>query len=243
MALRKGEKTASGLIALEGLHLVEEALRSGLRVPVIFVRSGSLGLLERLRVPVWAEVLELPPDIFASAVSTESPQPIAALAEAPAFSSETVFAQKDPLVLISAGLQDPGNLGTMVRSAEAFGAAGLITLAGTASIWNTKALRASAGSAFRLPVLALKEDQLFAALRDHGIRAVAATIENGTPAHETDFTQPTALFIGNEGNGLPENILRACDARITIRCPGPVESLNAAIATSILLYEASRQRG
>jgi TrmH family RNA methyltransferase len=242
MALRKGEKTASGLIALEGLHLVEEALRSGLRVLVIFVRSGSLGLLQRLSVPVWTEVLELPPDIFASAVSTESPQPIAALAEAPVFSSETVFAPKNPLVLVSAGLQDPGNLGTMVRSAEAFGAAGLMSLAGTVSIWNPKALRASAGSAFRLPVIALKEDRLFSALRDRGIRTVATTIENGTPAHEIDFTQPTALFIGNEGSGLPENILRACDARTTIRCPGPVESLNAAIATSILLYEAWRQR-
>jgi RNA methyltransferase, TrmH family len=241
-ALRKGEKTDSGLIALEGQHLVEEALRSSLPITTLFVRSGSLSLLDNLQLPTHTEILELPPDIFASAVTTESPQPIAALAEAPAFTLETLLAKPHPLIIVSAGLQDPGNLGTIVRSAEAFGATGIIALPGTVSIWNAKALRASSGSAFRLPVVTATSKDLFPVLHAQGIRVVAATLDRGTPAQQFNLTQPMAVFIGNEGSGLSPELANQCDERITIPSPGPVESLNAAIAASILLYEASRQR-
>jgi TrmH family RNA methyltransferase len=206
------------------------------------VRSSNLALLDSLRLSAETEILELPPDIFASAVTTESPQPIAALAEAPAFTLERVLAAPNPLLVISAGLQDPGNLGAIVRSAEAFAATGVITLPGTVSIWNAKALRASAGSAFRLPVVASGSKDLFSTLRKHGISAIATTVDGGTPAEQLDLNQPIALLIGNEGSGLPEELIRQCDARVTIPTPGPIESLNAAMATSILLYEASRQR-
>jgi len=241
-ALRKGEKTESGLIALEGQHLVEEALRSHLRIATLFVRSGSLGLLDDLPLSPHTETLELPPDIFASAVTTESPQPIAALAEAPAFTLEKILGQPHPLIVVSAGLQDPGNLGTIVRSAEAFGASGIVALPGTVGIWNAKALRASSGSAFRLPVALATGKDLLAALKAHRIRAVATTVDRGTPAQQLNLTQPIALFIGNEGSGLSSELASQCDEQITIPSPGPVESLNAAIAASILLYEASRQR-
>jgi TrmH family RNA methyltransferase len=242
LALRKGEKNSSGRVALEGLHLVEEAVRSGLHLPTIFVKAGNQGLLQHLDLSSRTEILELPPDVFSSAVSTESPQPIAALAEAPEFSLETILSNRNPIILVSAGLQDPGNLGTIIRSAEAFGAAGLIALPGTVSIWNPKTLRASAGSAFRLPVVQAKEDELFSLLRARRIRSVSTTVKSGIPAQQLDFLQPSALFIGNEGSGLPDKILRACDTHVTIPCPGQVESLNAAVAASILLYEASRQR-
>jgi TrmH family RNA methyltransferase len=242
LALRKGERTASGLVALEGLHLVEEAFRSGLRLSTVFIRTGSLGLLQHLNLSSGTEILELPSDVFASAVSTESPQPIAALAEVPVFSVETILSSSNPIILVSAGLQDPGNVGTIIRSAEAFGAAGLITLPGTVSIWNPKTLRASAGSAFRLPIVQAKEDELLSSLRARKIRSVSTTVESGIPAQQMDFSQPSALFIGNEGSGLSERIRHACNAHVTIPCPGQVESLNAAVAASILLYEASRQR-
>ncbi len=241
-ALRKGEKNDAGLIALEGRHLVEEALRSGLRITALFVRSGSLGLLKDLPLPVHTEILELPPDIFSSAVTTESPQPIAGLAVAPGFTLDNILAKPRPLILVSAGLQDPGNLGTIVRSAEAFGASGIVALPGTVSIWNPKALRASSGSAFRLPFVSTSANDLFAALRKYRIRTVATAADSGTPAPQANLSQPIALFIGNEGNGLASELANRCDVRITIPCPGPVESLNAAIAASILLYEASRQR-
>ena len=242
-ALKKSETTASGLVAVEGLHLVEEALRSGLRVETVFVRSGSLGLLGGLRVADDAEVLELPADVFESAVTTESPQGIAALVEAPAFSLEQVLSGASPLVVVAAGLQDPGNLGTIVRSAEAFGASGLVALPGTVSVWNAKALRASSGSAFRLPVVSASEKELLEMLRSRRVRSLATVLDGGVAAQAVDLSGPVALFIGNEGSGLSAELVNACDALVTIPCPGPVESLNAAIAASVLLYEASRQRG
>jgi RNA methyltransferase, TrmH family len=241
-ALRKGEKTGTGLVAIEGMHLVEEALRSGLRLSAVFVRSSSLNLLNQLRISDDIEILELPADLFESAVTTESPQGIAALAEAPAFTFENILAAPQPLIVVSTGLQDPGNLGTVIRSAEAFGATGLIALPGTVSIWNPKTLRASSGSAFRLPIVPASSKDLLQTLRASGIRALATTVNGGAPAQQVDLSQPTALFIGNEGSGLSAELIRECDGSITIPCPGPVESLNAAIATSILLYEAARQR-
>ena len=241
-ALTRGGMNAEGRIGLEGLHLVEEALRTGLAMPTIFLRSGSAALLDNLHVPGGTEIVELPPEVFHSAVTTESPQGIAALACPRSFTLADIFACTSPLLVVTAGLQDPGNLGTLVRSAEAFGASGLLTLPGTVSLWNAKSLRASSGSAFRLPVVSVQEEELLAELRNHGVRLLAATAIAGTQAPDTDLTQPVALLIGNEGAGVPEALLRRCDGSITIPCPGPVESLNAAIAGSILLYEAARQR-
>ena len=152
---RSASRTEHGHIAIEGEHLLLEAIAAGLTIPAVFIRQGSESLLDHLQLPDTAEIIALPPDIFASAVSTESPQGIAALVDPPAFTLDHILnARGTPLILIAAGLQDPGNLGTLIRSAEAFAATGLITLPGTVSPWNQKALRASAGSVFRLPVIA-----------------------------------------------------------------------------------------
>jgi RNA methyltransferase, TrmH family len=243
----RASRTEHGRIAIEGEHLLAEAISTGLTIGSVFVRAGSEHLLDllnddRLKDFTATEILVLPPDVFASAVSTEAPQGIAALVEPPAFSLDQVLAGAAPLVMVSAGLQDPGNLGTLIRSAEAFGASGVILLPGTVSPWNQKALRASAGSVFRLPVVSASEDEAFAALKAAGITTLAAVAAQGEalPAH--DLSLATALILGNEGSGISEDILGRADGRITIPCPGPVESLNAAIAGSVLLYEASRQR-
>ena len=187
--------------------------------------------------------MRLTDEVFASVVETQSPQGVAALIVPPVPSIEDILV-RTPLVLIAAGLQDPGNLGTLVRSAEAFGATGVLTTPGTVSAWNQKALRASVGSVFRMPVVAATLEDV-AALKSRGLRLLAAVgaHEFGVPAaHATDFTAPCALLIGNEGAGLSQEWLALADGRVTIPCPGPVESLNAAVAGSLLLYEASRQR-
>ncbi len=227
-----------GSIGIEGEHLLLEALRSKLTFEAVFVVAGSEAWLEQLPLPQEVEILSLPADIFASAVTTETPQPIAALVRAPDFELEALAT--DPLIVISAGLQDPGNLGTLIRSAEAFGASGLIALPGTVSQWNSKALRASSGSAFRLPVLNCGVAESIAFLRSRDIQLLAAAAGGNSPIY--DLRRPTAILIGNEGAGLSEELLNLADARITIPCPGITESLNAAVAGSILLYEASRQR-
>jgi len=252
----------SGLIGLEGLHLVEEALRSGLGVQTIFVRTGSEALVDSLKellqagresrsVGVTPEILSVPEEVLRSAVTTESPQAIAAIAAPPVFTIEALSdgalraRGRTPLVLVLAGLQDPGNVGTILRSAEAFGADGVLALPGTASAWNAKSLRASMGSAFRLPLIAVTADEAFTFLHREGVRSLAAVAPAHPRAHALggiDLGSPVALWIGNEGSGLATEVIAACDAAVTIPCPGPVESLNAAIAASVLLYEASRQR-
>jgi RNA methyltransferase, TrmH family len=236
--LRRSTNIDRGQIAIEGEHLLREAMRSGLRVRTIFVRSGSEGLLPA-RTPDNAEVLRLSQNIFQSAASTEHPQGIAAIVDAPEFRFEQML-RGTPLLIIAGALQDPGNLGALVRSAEAFGATGFILLPGTVSLWNAKALRASSGSAFRLPVLAMTADEAFTALHAKGIPVFAAVARGGDI--RADLSDATALLLGNEGAGLPEVWLSKVDRQITIPCPGAVESLNAAIAGSILLYEAARQR-
>lgn len=240
--LKQG-RTKSGLIAIEGEHLLKEALRSGLTVQTIFVRRGMERRLEAIlsgQVPSeGTEVLLLESDLFRSASATENPQGLAALLKPPEFSLSAAF-EGTPLLLVAAGIQNPGNLGTLVRSAEAFGATGVLLLPGTVSLWNAKTLRASSGSAFRLPSFAISEEEAIELLRRHGVRLFAATPHGGS--HSPDLAQPAAILLGNEGAGLPEHWLLRADQTVTIPCPGAVESLNAAVAGSVLLYEAARQR-
>jgi TrmH family RNA methyltransferase len=261
-AFARSPRDGTEVIGIEGEHLLAEALRSGLRLRTVFLRADpdrrdtSLRILERLALPAAVPIVSLNPAVFSSAVDTESPQGIAALVEPPHFSFAEALGELDtpmprathpaPLVLITAALQDPGNFGSLIRSAEAFGATGVIALPGTVDVWNGKALRASAGSAFRVPVVPEKSPIAFATLGERKIpilAAVAATASSGSiPCSEYDLTRPAAILIGNEGSGLSQDLLDRAQARIAIPMPGPVESLNAAVAASILLYEAARQR-
>jgi RNA methyltransferase, TrmH family len=237
-------RLSGGLVGIEGETLLGEALRSGMMLKTVFVRAGRelpAGL------PRGLEVVWLAEEVFASAVETQSPQGVAALMVPPVWKLEDVV-RDGALMLVAAGLQDPGNLGTLVRSAEAFGAAGVLTTQGTVSGWNQKAVRASAGSVFRVPVVGVTMAEL-AGLRGRGVRllaAVAAGLGDGeagpVEASTAEFRGSCAVMIGNEGAGLSAELVGMADTRVTIPCPGAVESLNAAVAGSLLLYEASRQR-
>jgi TrmH family RNA methyltransferase len=259
-------RLSGGLVAVEGDNLLGEALRSGMVLKTVFVSAGRE--LPRI-VPRGVEVMWLAEEVFASVMETRAPQGVAALLVPPVHRLEDVSgensvslsldahlsreetatkmehpASRQPLILVAAGLQDPGNLGTLVRSAEAFGASGVLTTPGTVSAWNQKALRASAGSIFRVPVVGVGLDELNM-LKRGGVRLLAAVAEGDgetVEAHAVDFAGACAVMIGNEGAGLSEELLALADVRVTIPCPGRVESLNAAIAGSLLLYEASRQR-
>jgi TrmH family RNA methyltransferase len=230
-------RLSGGLVAIEGEHLLEEALRSGMVFKTVFITESRE--IPRI-VPRGVEVLRLTDEIFDGVVETQSPQGVAALLVPPVRELEDML-HGVPLILIAAGLQDPGNLGTLVRSAEAFGATGVLTTPGTVSAWNQKALRASVGSIFRVPVVGLDPEGV-AGLKARGIRLLAAVGADGVDAQTVDLAGACAIMIGNEGAGLAQEWLDLADAQVTIPCPGPVESLNAAIAGSLLLYEASRQR-
>ncbi len=258
-----GEVAASQpLLALEGFHLVSAALEGGLAPAVLFLREGeevdTLESLQRLfarpgketragasaaGIPLRTELLVLPKALFAQVLATETPQPIAALVPAPHLGSGAVVEAANPLVLVLAGLQDPGNVGTLLRSAEAFGATGALLLTGTATPWNPKCLRASAGSALRLPLMAVESAAAAAeVLGSHGILSYAAVVRGGNQPGDAPLGRPAALWIGNEGAGLTASELAACDRRISLLMPGKTESLNAAVAGSLLLYEAARVR-
>jgi TrmH family RNA methyltransferase len=243
-AFARGECTSDGYCAIEGVRSIEEAVRSGLRFHAIFFSASGADRAARLlpQIASHAEALLLPDAVFQSAVATETPQGVAALVQPKKFALDEVLAAPAPLLLVIAGVQDPGNLGTIIRSAEAFGSTGVLLTEGTVSLWNPKVVRAAAGSAFRLPVLKVASAQAAEKLRACRVRLLASSSHKGTPLDEAELTGAVALLIGNEGAGLPRALLAAADETIAIPHSERVESLNAGVAASVLLYEAARQR-
>ena len=233
-----------GEIAVEGMHLVEEAIRSGLRLGTVFFSESARERVHRLlpQLSTHTEALLLPDIVFASAVPTDTPQGVAALVRIKAFSLENILTAQPALLVITAGLQDPGNLGTIARSAEAFGATGLLLGERTVSPWNWKAVRASAGSLFRLPSTRVELAKVLPELRSRGIRVLSTSSHKGAAISQADLRGPVAFVVGSEGAGLPKHVLAEADEIVAIPQSSKVESLNAGIAASILLYEAARQR-
>ncbi len=243
-AFRHAELTANGECAIEGIKLLEEALRSGLHLVSVFFSESARPLAEKLLPEISArtETLLLPPALFNSIVPSETPQGVAALLKLQAFTFTQLLARAgDRPLVVASGLQDPGNLGTILRSAEAFGAAGICLTEGTVSPYNWKALRASAGSIFRFPFLQISSAELLPMLRARGIRLLATSSHQGTPLPQISWTPPLAIFIGNEGAGLSRKLMREMDEIIVIPQAAQVESLNAGVAASIVLYEAARR--
>ena len=248
-AFAHAERTEDGSCAIEGLRIVEEATRSGLRFRAIFFKESAQNLAERLLPQIGANVdtLLLPDKLFDGTVPSDTPQGVAALVRLKEFSLADIL-EKLPVgpVIVLVGLQDPGNLGTILRSAEAFGSAGVVLGEGTVSPFNSKVLRASAGSMFRLPVILAKAagglEEITAKLRAHNVRLIATSSHKGTPLDQANLTGPAAVFIGSEGSGLPRTVLAQADELVAIRHMPQVESLNAGVAGSIVLYEAARQR-
>src|SRR3984885_15035254 len=248
-AFSRAELTESGDCAIEGLRIVEEAIRSGLRLSAVFFRESAQDRAERLLPQIGAQVetLLLPDKLFDSLVPSESPQGVAAFVRLKEFSLDNVLErlQVGPIVVL-AGLQDPGNLGTILRSSEAFGSAGVVLGEGTVSPFNSKVIRASAGSMFRLPVIVAKAagglEEISAKLREKNVRLIATSSHKGTPLDQANLTGASAVFIGSEGSGLPRAVLAQVDELVAIPHTPQVESLNAGVAGSIVLYEAERQR-
>ena len=244
-AIARGTLTEEGWCVAETFHLLEEALRSDCDVKVVLAGESVLsavekhvGRLPRIRVAV------LPDALLRALSGIEAGQGVIALVKPPMWKLEQLF-RSCPLVVVLDGLQDPGNAGTIVRTAEAFGATGVLFLKGTASPYNPKTLRASAGSLFRIPYL----HGVDAALARAALRQNRVELYAGVPQHEGDFQRPLAeidltgrcgLIIGNEAHGVRED-LRSAATDVSIPTVG-VESLNAAVAAGILLYEARRQR-
>lgn len=269
-ALRGSGPAQGEPIAAEGPKLVEEGVRAGLETEALLVSETGERQLERiLRAASDSEsgiarsrIFKTTDKLFESVAGTERPQGVAALFRAREWNFDDVlrgradsggaYRSDAPLVIVMAAVQDPGNVGTIVRSAEAFGASGVIATRGTADPWSPKALRASAGSAFRLPLLrGLAAPVLLAQLRMAGVKILAAGTKriDGSAAQGAhadasmaDMRNACAVFIGNEGGGLPSEVEHAADDWISIAMNEDVESLNAGVAASVISFEAARQR-
>jgi TrmH family RNA methyltransferase len=215
----------------------------------VFFRESAQNLAERLlpQIGPHVETLLLPDKLFNASVPSEAPQGVAALVQVKQFTVEDVLErlQVGPIVVV-VGLQDPGNLGTILRSAEAFGSAGVVLGEGTVSPFNSKVIRASAGSIFRLPVVISKAaggmEKICATLRSAEVRLIATSSHKGAALDQANITGPVAIFVGSEGAGLRRELLAQVDELVTIPHATQVESLNAGVAGSLMLYEAARQR-
>jgi RNA methyltransferase, TrmH family len=230
------------LVGIEGENLIGEALRSGLTFDTIYVREGSDDVLDSptlagLRAEQWVLVSK---DVFASAVDTASPQGIAATLVIPSVESFDP-AENPGVVLVLEDLQDPGNLGTLIRSAEAFLIRQVFVTPSTVNPWNPKAIRASAGSVFRMPIVRcpLTEVKTWSDAFGARLAAAVARTKDATPVMHARLLAPCGLMIGNEGAGLSVAALALSDERVNIPCA--VESLNAATAGTTMMYEAFRQ--
>ncbi len=232
------------LIFVEGERLVAECVSSGLTVHACFIGADEpsptrRALLQQLSCPL----LQLADPVLTSLGDTTSTQGIIVIAERPFPALDQMFTEQAPLLLGLDRVQDPGNLGTLIRTAEAAGSAGIFSFAGSADAFAPKTLRAAMGSAFRLPVLAeVSGLGAIATCRARGLKIVVADGEGSLLHHDYDWRQPTLLILGNEGRGSAAEIKEACDVRLHIPMRAPVESLNVAAAGAALLFEAARQR-
>jgi TrmH family RNA methyltransferase len=233
-AIRKGGPTDSGLLVAEGSHLLEEALRSGLAVRALFATREWAAQNASLST----DASLVPAALMQEMTSLETPPGVIALVEPPP-PLQDLAALAGQLWLVLDAVQDPGNAGAILRSAEAFGVAAILSLRGSVDLFSPKVLRASAGSAFRVPLLRHAEWRDLALPKNAPL--YAATPTGGHDPREVNWRAGAGLIIGNEGRGISPDL--AARAQAVSIPTSHVESLNAAIAASILIYEAARERG
>lgn len=245
--VREGREPES--IFLEGERQIEECLDTTLGLLACFhppeMSERSRAIVERVEArgcPTWATTEA----VLSTVSDTVNPQGLILIAERPKGAIEAAIAGSVsgvPLIVGLDAVQDPGNLGTIVRTAEAAGAGGLVSLRGSVDAFAPKTLRSAMGSAFRLPILTdVDPDQLFALAARYGLRIVATTGSARQPYTRFDWRQPLIVIFGNEANGLRPEILARADDRVMIPLRAPVESLNVAAAAAAILFECARQR-
>lgn len=225
---------------MEGPKLVAEAQRSDLTVQEVFIASDTEAdtVMERARTN-GSEVHVVAEEVLRSVLDTVNPQPVAAVVSKPLWAINDLVASGS--ILVGVELQDPGNVGAVLRSAEAAGCSGVVLCTPTVDWLNPKAVRASAGSALRLPVLTMAFDEALACFRSQG-RQVVATAPSAPCSYDEVELGQAAILVGNEPRGLSDGVLTAADRVVSIPMAGSAESLNVAAAAAVLAFESQRQR-
>ncbi|MBT9133667.1 MAG: 23S rRNA (uridine(2479)-2'-O)-methyltransferase [Firmicutes bacterium] len=228
---------------VEGVRAVREAVSCGQMVVVLVDEAmcHQTGIVELVHTSAPVPVISVTTDIFRTLCDTKTPQGVLAVVRDIATSLDALLSRTPALVVVSAGLQDPGNMGTLIRLADAVGAAAFVALRGSVDIYNPKVVRATMGSLFHLPVCHDIDDNLLLnALLQGGYSIVAADAQGATEHFDREFRQPLAVIFGNEGSGLCSPWLEHA-LLVRIPMPGRAESLNVGVAAGVLLYEVLRQ--
>jgi len=237
------EKEGSFLI--EGLKLFDEAVKCGIEIEDVVVEKGfwESGFIDdSVRASV-SKLIVVDDKLFAPLATTESPQGLIAVAKLKRWTLGEVFSGVAPLVVVADRVQDPGNLGTMLRTSLAFGATGMLITKGSVDAFNPKVVRSAAGSLFALPFVEnISIEDAVAECRGSGLKVLALSADGDMELSEVDFRKPSALLLGNEANGLDESVENSADHMVSIPMSNQSESLNVAIACAIAMYEASSQR-
>ncbi len=238
------ERKKTGLYIIEGMKMFEEAPAE--RIREVYVSESYLSeeknarILQKLNDTGYETVSE---EVFSKISDTKTPQGILCVMKQPEYDLNQFLQAENPLLMILEDLQDPGNLGTILRTGEGAGITGVIMTSDTVDIFNPKTIRATMGSVYRVPFF--YTDNLYStmdSLHNAGIKIYAAHLDGQAYYNEFDWKTPTAFLIGNEGNGLKKLTADRADSYLKIPMEGKVESLNAAVAASLLMYEAYRQR-
>jgi TrmH family RNA methyltransferase len=242
LATAKGRKE-HGLFAIEGVHLVAEMIAAGRRAKIGYwcpelCRDQTLA--RRLKKSS-DMLLEVSAAVCKEMSDTVTPQGIAAAVPLPRHALEGLPPGAGVFLAVHE-VRDPGNMGTMIRTADAAGALGVLAVGDCVDPYSPKVVRAAAGAIFHLPLVEVTEQDFIAWAGATGTPVVATVVQEGTPLPEVELPERCAVLMGSEAHGLPEALLTACQVRVTIPMPGRAESLNAAIAAGIVLYEYNRQR-
>ncbi len=232
---------AEDVVLLDGEHLLREALAAGLTVRTVLT-DGRHGALTGEAERAGAAVYTCTGNVLDAASPVRTPSGVVAIVEWAFSPLSTVLAAQPALVVALVDVQDPGNVGSAIRSADALGATGFVAVGATADPGGWKVLRGSMGSAFRLPIAKSDLSETIAAAHASGARVLATTNANGTALSGADLTSPVLLLFGHEGLGLPPDALARADASVSIPMRAGVDSLNVAVASALVLAEARRQR-
>jgi TrmH family RNA methyltransferase len=230
-----------GEILLDGDHLVDDALAAGVRVHDVFVREAASELVRRAEA-AGARVHHVTADVIAAASPVRSPGGVVGIATwQPLALAEALGASAGPVIAL-VDVQDPGNVGSVIRSADALGASAVVAAGATADPGGWRALRAAMGSTFRVPVSRADADALFTEAHARRARIIATTIGDGEPLDHLRLDGPAVVLLGNEGAGLPDAIVRRADARVQVPMRAGVNSLNVAVTAALILYAVGRPR-
>jgi len=241
-------REAEGIVVAEGVHLAQEALKCGAAIEAIVVSprlaaSAEGRDLERALRATGIEVHESADATLDALLDARSPQPVVLIVrrEPPAFSAVLAGRGGTPLCVVACGVQEPGNVGALLRTADAAAVTGFVTTQGSASLTHPRAVRASMGAIFRLPAIEVELDEVLEEVQSRQFTVIAADARGAIDCESADWGGPVALFLGGEGAGLPPQVASAA-LRVSIPMAPGVESLSVGAAAAVLLFTAARKR-